>query len=342
MAVSIENSVWDCVIQITKVAQEKGSDPLLWALQLPSNLSSNGILLPSPELAEVLVSYICWDNNVPILWKFLEKALVLKILPPLMVLALLSDRVIPCWRSQPAAYRLFMELLKRHAFSLKSQTNAPHYLKVMKSIDAVLHLSQNFGLQASDPGILMVEFIYSIVWLLLDASLDDEGLLELTREEVRMGNKTSRNGNRWPTHWVRFIQRLRLLGANSSALRNSKTLTSEDLLQLTSENHLVLTQESKTSSLQKFHAVMGLGSLVSSAGLCHGASRSAFWLPLDLALEDAMDGYQVNATSAIEIITGLTKTLQAINSTTWHDTFLGLWIAALRLVQRVRICYVLT
>lgn len=39
-------------------------------------------------------------------------------------------------------------------------------------------------------------------------------------------------------------------------------------------------------------------------GLGHGASRSAPWLPLDLVLEDVMDGYQVNATSAIEILTG--------------------------------------
>lgn len=94
MSVSIENSVLDRVIGITKVAQEKGIDPLLWALQIISNLSSNGVVLPSLELAEVLVSYICWDNNVPILWKFLEKALVLKILPPLMVIALLSERLV--------------------------------------------------------------------------------------------------------------------------------------------------------------------------------------------------------------------------------------------------------
>lgn len=53
----------------------------------------------------------------------------------------------------------------------------------MKSIDAVLNLSQIFGLEGSDPGILMVEFIYSIVWQLLDASLDDEGLLEVTTEK---------------------------------------------------------------------------------------------------------------------------------------------------------------
>lgn len=55
--------------------------------------------------------------------------------------------------------------------------------RVMKSIDAVLHLSEHFGLQASDPGILMVEFNFSIVWQLLDASLDDEGLLELIPEK---------------------------------------------------------------------------------------------------------------------------------------------------------------
>ena len=57
-------------------------------------------------------------------------------------------------------------------------------------------------------------------------------------------------------------------------------------------------------SPQKFHEVMASGSLASSAGLCHGASRSALWLPLDLVLEDFLDGSQVNATSAVEIITG--------------------------------------
>uniref|UniRef100_M4EHQ3 Uncharacterized protein n=1 Tax=Brassica campestris TaxID=3711 RepID=M4EHQ3_BRACM len=31
---------------------------------------------------------------------------------------------------------------------------------------------------------------------------------------------------------------------------------------------------------------------------------------------------------------GLAKTLKGINGSTWHDTFLGIWIAALRLVQR--------
>ena len=37
-------------------------------------------------------------------------------------------------------------------------------------------------------------------------------------------------------------------------------------------------------------------------------------------------------------VAGLVKALQAVNHTTWHDTFLGLWTAALRLVQRVGTC----
>lgn len=165
---SPQRSVWDSVIDLTKEAQEKGSDPLLWAMQLSSYLNSAGVSvsLPSVELADVLVSYICWDNNVPILWKFLDQALALNIVPPMLVFALLSTRstvllflvlisiflynkrmlvswwtrlvfmstscsliyrVIPSRRFQPAAYRLFMELLKRHVFTLKSQLHATNY-----------------------------------------------------------------------------------------------------------------------------------------------------------------------------------------------------------------------
>ncbi|KAE8701455.1 Mediator of RNA polymerase II transcription subunit 33A [Hibiscus syriacus] len=47
-----------------------------------------------------------------------------------------------------------------------------------------------------------------------------------------------------------------------------------------------------------------------------------------------MDGSEVAVTGATERLTGLVKALQTVNGTTWHDTFLGLWISALRLVQR--------
>lgn len=53
----------------------------------------------------------------------------------------------------------------------------------MESINDVLHLSQKFGILSNEPGILLVEFIFGIVWQLLDTSLDDEGLLELVPEK---------------------------------------------------------------------------------------------------------------------------------------------------------------
>lgn len=56
----------------------------------------------------------------------------------------------------------------------------------MKSVDDALHLSQRFGIPSSEPGVLLVEFIFVIVWQLLDSSLDDEGLLELVPEKMRL------------------------------------------------------------------------------------------------------------------------------------------------------------
>lgn len=89
-----------------------------------------------------------------------------------------------------------------------------------------------------------------------------------------------------------------MLVTDSAALRNSKSLTPEALQLLTSDACVVFSRECRTSSNQKFHAIMAFGSRASSAHC------SDLWLPLDVALEDAMDGYDVNPTSAIEIITG--------------------------------------
>ena len=92
MAASLHSGIWETVLEHTKVAQEKESDPLLWAVQLSARLSSAGVSLPSVEVADLLVSHICWGNNVAIAWKFLEQALLIKIVSPMPVLALLSTR----------------------------------------------------------------------------------------------------------------------------------------------------------------------------------------------------------------------------------------------------------
>lgn len=379
MEVSEEGNLWDSVLEITKVEQEKGGDPLVWAVQVSSCLSSSGVSLPSFELANFLVSHICWENNLPIAWKFLEKALVLKIVSPIIVFPLLSSRVIQNRRLRPAAFRLYMELMRRHIFTLKNHVNMLSYKKVVNFLDSILHLTEIFGVHADEPGVLVVEIIFSLVWQLLDASLDDEGLLQLTPEkksrwpikpedveidgciaDMERNEQRERLKNlntllaieligqflqnkvtakilylarqNMPVHWGAFVQRIQLLAGNSSALQSSSIISPKALLQLASDAHNL----SKANSLQEHYVRSTSRSLATCAGLCFGSSRSSLWLPLDLFLEDAMDGSQVNATSAIEIITDLVKSLQAINATTWHETFLGLWMAALRLVQRER------
>ncbi|KAL3604983.1 hypothetical protein D5086_005842 [Populus alba] len=355
---AVSCTVWDSVLELTKSAQVKNCDPQLWAIQLSSNLNSARVDLPSMELAHLLVSHICFDNHMPI-------------------------TVVPNRQLHPSAYRLYMELVKRHAFSFSALIAAPNYQLIMKSIDDVAHLSQIFGVQLCEPGLLLVEFVVSIVWQLLDASLDDEGLLELGAEknsrwlcrpegmEIDAHENFSEKRNEhhelhkvnttmaieligeflknkltsrllylarqnMPSHWGGFIEQLQLLVVHSAALRNSKHITPDAFLQLTSDTRRVLSRKCKTISQHEFHAVMFSGSLKSSVGQCRGASQSAVWLPIDLFLEDTMDGSQVTTTSAIENLISLVKALQAVNRTTWHDTFLGLWIAALRLVQRER------
>ncbi|XP_076928952.1 mediator of RNA polymerase II transcription subunit 33A-like [Bidens hawaiensis] len=380
MAASIGTlRLWDNVLELTKKSQDKGSDPLIWAVHLSSQLNSAGVSLPSPELANLLVSHICWDNNNPISWKFLEKALISNIVPPLLVLALLSTRVTPKRHTQPAAFRLYMELLKRHAFKLKSHVESNNYEVIMDSIDSILHLSQIFGIKVTDSGSLLLEFIVSTVWQLVEAALEDEGLLELTEERKFKWNVSqdmeldgsgsydvkrneyqqimqSRNTvmaveliglflqdkttskilflarRNMPIHWRSFIQDIEVLAVNSSSLRNSKIMTPEILLQLISDDYKIGSEEKKANYLQEISAIMSS----SSAGISHKVSGSSLWISIDLALEDAMDGSQVDTTSAIEIITSLVKALQALNGTSWHDCFLGLWMAALRLVQRER------
>lgn len=373
--------LWDGVLELTKSAQENNSDPFLWAIQLSSTLNSAGVTQPSVELAHLLVSHICWDNNVPIAWKFLEKALALKIAPPSLVLALLSTRTIPNRHLHPAAYRLYMELLKRHCSCFASQLHESNNERIMKAIDDALNLSDVFGVQASEPAVLVVLFVFSSVWQLLDASLDDEGLLEYTpdksskwlsrmqdmdidrfqekRFEYHEGLKkmntlmaiemvadylqnrlTSRilllMRQNMPSHWRNFVERLQLLASKSSVLKNSKHTSAEIFALIVSDTCKLPLWSLKTNLQQQFHAGMATGSFVPSAIQSHGTSCSSLWLPIDLFLEDAMEGLIVAPTCAIDTLTVIVKSLQALHSTTWHDTFLGLWIATLRLVQRER------
>ncbi|TKY50500.1 Mediator of RNA polymerase II transcription subunit 33A [Spatholobus suberectus] len=367
-----EGVVWEGVMEVTKWAQEKNTDPLLWSIQVSSTLNSAGVSLPSIDLAHRLVSHICFDNHVPVTWKFLEKAMAVRIVPPLLALALLSTRVVAHRHRHPAAYTLYIDLLNRHAFSLSSHIHFPNYHKVMASIHNVLHLSQAYASHDPQPGVVLVHFIFTIVSQLLEASLDDEGLLEhnprwlamdmlmdapnhnkdaLHRKNTAMAIEiiarflnhkvTSRIlslvHRNMPSHWGPFLHQLQRLAANSLVLRNLKHVTPESLLPLdfNPTGIKLLSSEWKATPKLELDAVVASG-----AGSCAVQSQhdsgSALWLPIDLILEDAMDGNHVTETSAVEVLTGLVKALQAVNGTVWHSAFLGLWIAALRLVRRER------
>lgn len=93
--------------------------------------------------------------------------------------------------------------------------------------------------------------------------------------------------------------------SNSSTFRNLGNNIAETLLSLTQNIQAVVSHEFKTKSKVRAKEVISSGSLMSFAAQSYGDSWSALWLPIDLILEDALDGGQVAAFSAIEIITGI-------------------------------------
>lgn len=126
-------SLREGLMEMTKSAQNKGTDPLIWGVQLSSSLLSAGITMPSTEVAELLVSHICWTNNLPIAWKYLEKALTLRIAPPMLVLALLSNRFYLNLCNLTVLEYEYEQLCIRWCIGMNSP---PEYGVALSSIDA--------------------------------------------------------------------------------------------------------------------------------------------------------------------------------------------------------------
>lgn len=85
-----EADAWDAVLRQTKLAVESNTDPYAWAFDIRSTLHSSAIAIPSTELAHRLVSHFFWDNYSAAAWKLLHTSLSLDIIPPSLLLALLS------------------------------------------------------------------------------------------------------------------------------------------------------------------------------------------------------------------------------------------------------------
>lgn len=138
------------VLETLKRCHQRNESTLVSAMEVAKRIRSWGIGLPCPELDQVLVSHLCLDNNSSLLWKFVEQALSSGLLYPLHFLSLLTFRsyylslslslllnicwdpfidlslqfyfrVLPHRRSEPKAYRLYLELLSRYALSFNPE-----------------------------------------------------------------------------------------------------------------------------------------------------------------------------------------------------------------------------
>ena len=77
------------VMQTVKWCEERKESPTVWATEVGKWAMGE---TPSPELGQVLVSLLCFQNNTPSLWKFLERAMSSGLLSSLQILSLLSGR----------------------------------------------------------------------------------------------------------------------------------------------------------------------------------------------------------------------------------------------------------
>ncbi|XP_062187025.1 mediator of RNA polymerase II transcription subunit 33A-like isoform X1 [Phragmites australis] len=386
MATAPSSSAWvKWAAEYTKAAQAQARPPPEWAARVAaaSEAGESGDVPWSAGLAEVLArALLSGDGGAPAAaaWKYADAALSARLASPALLIVLLSTRVIPHRFSRPTAYRLYLELLRRHGFNFRYQMKASNFTKIMDLIDENLGLSKIFGFSKCQPGVFVVHFVLCILWQLVDAVLDDEGLLALTPEKKAQwptrpedvstfeGSVTEQRTEKieklqkmnsvitieliehllrdkvitrilslarenMQSHWGAFTNRLHLLVTNSSTLQNS-VISLEPFQQLILGDCNVY-GESKHNMRKRFHPIVASNPHSSPIGRCLGASYSALWIPIDMYLEDCLDG-SIAATNSIEILSGLVKALQAVNRSTWHDAFLALWVASLRLVQRER------
>ncbi|WVZ08447.1 hypothetical protein V8G54_021793 [Vigna mungo] len=107
---SFENSK---TLKRLKFWQQYSKKPAAFT-ELVERLNTLGIALPIPELGELLISQICFDNNHSWMWKFMHHALSSRLLFPLQIFSLLASNVILHRHSHPHSFVLFLPLLSQY------------------------------------------------------------------------------------------------------------------------------------------------------------------------------------------------------------------------------------
>ncbi|KAF7845181.1 mediator of RNA polymerase II transcription subunit 33A-like isoform X1 [Senna tora] len=359
------NEVKDRVLEKVMFLLQRKEPPSYCVMELIRYLSSLNIGLPSADLAELLVSHLCFDHNNPSLWKFLHQALSSRLLFPLQVLSLLSSRIIPHRQGQPEAYRLFLELLCHNVFTFDPTGADSSRLKIINSIDTALQLSQTFNIHALELGHVFVLFFYSIIIALIDSTLDDWGIQTMLSEKPCFNPKSDHCMDNDPKviHNVKRSEYREQIRKRNSfmALEGTRVAfvigrggmfgnLSDRLIKASSELKLankVLTKVSANirrvfdfefllNKHQLVGTLVGVGSSKTLLSCKYSSCQSPCWVPFDIYMENIMDYKQLPTKSAIDVLTDGIKTLQICNQASWQETFLALWLSALRLVQRER------
>ncbi|KAL5082159.1 hypothetical protein RYX36_010580 [Vicia faba] len=213
---------------------------------------------------------------------------------------------------------------------------------IMESIDDVLKLSQIYGQKDCETGVVLVEFVFSILSQLLEASLDDERLL-YNIPEIRP---------RWLNN--SHDMDIDVPDCNNRMHREQKEWLLRENTKLAIEIIVEFLQNKMTSRLLSLvHRNMPLhwGSfnyqmqlLALNSPLLRNLKHNANTL-LSL-MENIRVGvsHERNTKSKLESNVVVTPTGSQIsfagqsyvNGSKRQSTFLGLWTAALRLVQRER------
>ncbi|KAM6556132.1 hypothetical protein CsatB_003151 [Cannabis sativa] len=369
------------VVDTVKWCQERNESPLVWSIEMGKWATQ----VPSPDLGQVLVSHLCFQNNTPSLWKFLEGAMSSGLLFPVQVLSLLSASIIPHRRSQPEAYSLYLQLLNRYALSFNPVVSDVSRQTIINSVDRALKLSEIYDIRVLELGHVFVLFFFSIIIGLIDSVLDDWGLLQssLERPSLAFGNTNSKDmdiDSKQSSNLARkehheelrtknSFMALEVLGKLTESKKSLLLLRLIHLnmpkkfngllcsLQLFKAHHLASSDLNPAKQLlARFSANIErvvdfvhhldkrqlIGMLVDNGPPCRPVSQlnfesafSACWVPLDIYMENVMDGKQL-VKSAIDVIAEVVITLQILNQASWQETFLALWLSALRLVQRER------
>ncbi|KAK7340098.1 hypothetical protein VNO77_20792 [Canavalia gladiata] len=364
--------------------QRSNKPPTAWVTELVEYFNSQGIGLPSPELGELLVSQICFDNNHPSMWKLMHHALSTRLLFPLQILSLLSSKIIPNRHSHPHAYALFLPLLAQHAFSFHPTTSLHCNLKIVNSVDAVLRFSETYKIRDLELGHVFVLFFYNVIVALIDSTLidwgfqvtfsersclgpsGDEQYMEIDHnvtqsfkksefhEQIRKRNSftalevlerltESRKATillqsvllNMPEKFNCLHQRLQFLESLELASSELK-LVNQVLTKVSANIRGVSNFDYQLSKHQLVGMLVDVGSCKTSLRSNYRFCQSPCWVPFDIYMENAMDSRQIPTKSAIGVLTEGIKTLHILNQASWQETFLALWLSALRLVQRER------